>query len=241
MSKFKPNSRFSSLVEKDNSSIDDKITINKNKKNNVNEKKDIQEIKNYDDKTGKKINGNYNSERSNTSFKDNRNKIEEDKLKNTLSIENFPELISKPVNIIPINYTSFSEKLKSEIIANNSEKVEDSDYKILMPGWTLIKRDTTTNKIITKKKDPLEVFRIDNSEKVNILNDLVELHEKRNNEYIDMWGCEEWEHMFRFPNYDYNYFEKLDELYYQEIDNEESEDDEEYDEYTTDYDTFNNY
>jgi hypothetical protein len=239
MSKFKPNSRFSSLVENDNSSIDDKITINKNKKNNINEKNGIQEIKICDDKTGKKTNGKYNSERSNTSFKDNRNKIEEDSLKKALSIENFPELVSKPVNIIPINYTSFSEKLKSEVIDNNSEKALDLDYKNLMPGWALIKRNITTNKIITKKKDPLEVLRIDNSEKVNILDDLVELHEKRNNEYIDMWGYEEWKHMFRFPNYDYNYFEKLDELYYQEIDNEESEDDEEYDEYITDYDTFN--
>ncbi len=241
MSKFKPNSRFSTLVEKDNSSIDDKISRNKNKKNNLNEKQNIQEIKNYRDKSSVKTISNYNSERNYTSFKDNKNKIEEDKLKNALSIENFPALISKPVNIIPINYTSFSEKLKSEIITNNSEKVADSDYKNLMPGWTLITLDTTTNKIITRKKEALEVFRINNSGNVDILDDLVEIHEKRANEYIDMWGYEEWEHMFRFPNYDYDYFDRLDELYYQEIDNEESEYEEEYDEYITDYDTFNNY
>lgn len=241
MSKFKPNSRFSTLVEKDISNVDDKINRNKNKKNNLNEKQNIQEIKNYHDSSSIKTNSNYNSERNYTSFKDNRNKIEEDKLKNALSIENFPELTSKPLNIIPINYTSFSEKLKSEIISNDSEKVVDSDYKNLMPGWALITLSTATNKIITKKKEPLELFRIDNSEKVDILDDLVELHEKRTNEYIDMWGSEEWEHMFRFPNYDYDYFDKLDELYYQDIDNEESEDEEEYDEYITDYDTFNYY
>jgi hypothetical protein len=47
--------------------------------------------------------------------------------------------------------------------------------------------------------------------------------------------------MFRFQDYDYNYFDKLDELYYQEIDNYESEYEEDYDECTIDYDKFSNY
>jgi hypothetical protein len=34
-----------------------------------------------------------------------------------------------------------------------------------------------------------------------------------------MWGYEEWEKMFRFPNYDYEYFDKLDELYENDMNN----------------------
>ena len=39
------------------------------------------------------------------------------------------------------------------------------------------------------------------------------LHEKRTNEYKELWGEAEWERMFICPNYDYEYFDKLDEAY----------------------------
>jgi hypothetical protein len=41
----------------------------------------------------------------------------------------------------------------------------------------------------------------------------VYFYEKRKSEYIDNWGEDEWEQMFTFPNYDYHYFDKLDEIY----------------------------
>ena len=43
-----------------------------------------------------------------------------------------------------------------------------------------------------------------------------------------MWGYDTWEKMYRFPNYDYEYFDKLDELY------------EERENADTDYDSDNN-
>ena len=51
---------------------------------------------------------------------------------------------------------------------------------------------------------------------MKVFNTLIELHQKRTNEYIDNWLYDEWEQMFRYPNYDYDYFEKLDELYEKE-------------------------
>jgi hypothetical protein len=39
------------------------------------------------------------------------------------------------------------------------------------------------------------------------------LHEQRKNDYIRDWGEESYENTFRFINYDYDYFEKLDEEY----------------------------
>jgi hypothetical protein len=235
MSKFRINKRFSSFGEEE-----DNNSRNKDKRSNVITKQNNQEIKNTDNNFVKK-NGN-NRERNCSSFKNDRNRMEEDKIKESLSLENFPELISKPANNTSINYMSFSEKLQSEVINKKNEIDIDLDYKNLSPGWTLIKRNNSTNEITMNKRASLEVFCIEGlSDKNYVLDSLVELHTNRINEYIDMWGYEEWDHMFRFPDYDYNYFDKLDELYYQEIDNYESEYEEDYDECTTDYDKFSNY
>ena len=46
-----------------------------------------------------------------------------------------------------------------------------------------------------------------------IINALSTLHEKRTNIYKEAWGEDEWQHNFICPNYDYEYFDKLDEAY----------------------------
>ena len=46
---------------------------------------------------------------------------------------------------------------------------------------------------------------------------LEELYEKRTNKYIELWGYDEWERMFMFSNYDYQYFDKLDKKYAEEM------------------------
>ena len=51
------------------------------------------------------------------------------------------------------------------------------------------------------------------NEAEEIIEALSFLHEKRTEEYIKLWGEEEWERMFIFPNNDYEYFDKLDEAY----------------------------
>ena len=51
------------------------------------------------------------------------------------------------------------------------------------------------------------------NEAEEIIEALSFLHEKRTEEYIELWGEEEWERMFIFPNHDYEYFDKLDEAY----------------------------
>ena len=49
-----------------------------------------------------------------------------------------------------------------------------------------------------------------------IFNALSLLHEKRTNEYKELWGEAEWERMFICPNHDYEYFDKLDAAYEEE-------------------------
>jgi hypothetical protein len=63
---------------------------------------------------------------------------------------------------------------------------------------------------------------------------LTYLHKKRTQEYINAWGYDEWERMFRFPNYDYDYFDKLDEKYERELQKQEETNDTYYDMYYED-------
>jgi hypothetical protein len=39
---------------------------------------------------------------------------------------------------------------------------------------------------------------------------LIFLYEKRTEDYINLWGEYEYDKVFLFPNYDYNYFDRLD-------------------------------
>ena len=56
-----------------------------------------------------------------------------------------------------------------------------------------------------------------------VMNNLVRLHEKRKNEYINQWGYEDYENTFLFKNYDYEYFDKLDEIHEREMEELELE------------------
>ena len=69
--------------------------------------------------------------------------------------------------------------------------------------------------LITKyylyRRFPKEKKMLNEAEEIIIALSL--LHEKRTNEYKEFWGESEWERMFVCPNYDYEYFDKLDEAY----------------------------
>jgi hypothetical protein len=87
-------------------------------------------------------------------------------------------------------------------------------------NWTVLKWDKKQKKTIIINSVPtVNSVPIINSNKNpnHVLNALVHLHEKRTNDYIEMWGYDEWEKEFLFPNYDYNYFDKLDKIYEEEM------------------------
>jgi hypothetical protein len=58
----------------------------------------------------------------------------------------------------------------------------------------------------------------------NVLDKLVILHQKRSKEYIDNWGFDEYERMFKCTEYDYNYFNDLDNESYESSSNDEFSD-----------------
>ena len=124
-------------------------------------------------------------------------KKQKEEIRIALSIESYPELIHKKVTnnkIIPLwnDVTKHLNTVKNEIkeLKDNlkKEEVEKINKELL-----------DKNMIIENKQITLK-----------IMDELVRLHEKRTNEYINLWGIEEWEKMFLFPNYDYNYFDDLD-------------------------------
>jgi hypothetical protein len=68
------------------------------------------------------------------------------------------------------------------------------------PVW-IYGKDTVINtvEIAEAEEDPYFVFQR-----------LASLHQNRKYDYIRKWGIDEYDKMFMFQNYDYEYFDKLD-------------------------------
>lgn len=139
----------------------------------------------------------------------------------SLKIENFPNLVasSKKENNEDKTKISYMEKLKKEEkeekeIKNNIDK----DLENLKPGWVLLKSDNLTKRTIIKQYHETNIVEEkENSEKeiaLNILNALVKLHERRTEEYIENYGYEEWEKMFKFSDWREReaYLEEMEEM-----------------------------
>jgi hypothetical protein len=146
---------------------------------------------------------------------------------------NFPGLgnnISKQNNVTnnTIKPHSFLDKLNTENVEIEKLQPENNQYK-LEPGWVEFKRDLKTGRIITNYNKN----KVKNINFTEVLDYLVSLHEQRKKEYINNWGEDEYEKMFLFPNYEYGYFDRLDE----EEEYETYSEDNEYE----DYDYYSDY
>jgi hypothetical protein len=220
---FKTNSRFDVLRE-------DLIS----KKNNKNEKQPSKENqKSKENKKNKENTKNKETTQLNKEEKKiNKNPEKQDYLNKKINLieENFPQLVNvtkkenkdqenkdqenkdqenkdQEKDETKINYIdklNLSKKVNFEPIAEEEEKVE--------PGWVKLEKNKITKKITIKygKRTYLS-----DDEKVmtseDILSTLVKSYERRKNEYIRDWGEESYEKTFKFVNYDYDYFERLDE------------------------------
>lgn len=158
----------------------------------------------------------------------------------SLNIENFPDLImSAPKNEskekekeTEKEKITYIETLKKEEIV---EKYIDPDLEKLKPGWILLKTDPITRRTITKNhpETSIEEKAVEKSENeiaIDVLNALVELHQKRTDDYIENYGYEEWEQMFKFPDWRERevYLEGMEEMENVSESEDEDEDEEEY-------------
>jgi hypothetical protein len=211
MNTFKTNSRFASLLSSSNEN-----------KPIRDEPKNTSRNDNYNDNDRRR---DYN--RPSSRFKKDDNiKSNNNKTFNALAPENFPELsATHNAANLTTNLNNYSEKLKMEAV-KEIKKVDDLDYELLNPGWIYIKKDATTGNNIIKSKElwrprlPIREEKTPNE----IFDKLVDYYYKREDEYIEKWGQEEWETTFKFQDYDYLYFDNLDEKYYKDLqDSEDSE------------------
>lgn len=168
-------------------------------------------------KSNDRVNNNIAKPNNNT-FKKNVRNV------NNLTINetNFPELVTeKKKENDNTSYTiSYANKLNTEEIVevpNSDPDLEGLDY-----GWVVFKRENGKNIV---KRDLLEVEKEKNNEWAKeVVESLVSLHERRTQEYIDLYGYDNWEKRFKYPGW-----QEAEAFFDQEDDEEDIDEDDEED------------
>jgi hypothetical protein len=116
---------------------------------------------------------------------------------------------------------TFIEAMKTKKKQICSEKNTTDDD--VPPGCVCIKYDKISKKTlwvygknttcIANEKSPLE----ENEEPCVVFQRLVDLHQARKYNHISKWGIDEYEKMFLYQNYDYKYFDNLDDQIQQDM------------------------
>ena len=116
---------------------------------------------------------------------------------------------------------TFIEAMKTKNNETPSEKITTDDD--VPPGCVCIKYDKISKKTvwiygknttsITNEKSGLE----ENEEPCVVFQRLVDLHQGRKYNHISKWGIDEYEKMFLYQNYDYDYFDNLDDHIQQDM------------------------
>lgn len=99
----------------------------------------------------------------------------------------------------------FTEILEESNKVVNDDSGQDQNKFILKPGWILLNKNENYN-------DKLEDVEMSNADITNFINGLAALYDKQTKRYIDLYGEDMFVRTYKFPNYDYEYFDKLDEL-----------------------------
>ena len=145
----------------------------------------------------------------------------------------FPELLSKSASEIipennssvPTDATSLVNKIKwIEDEKENDEETwfENLGLTLLVPGDKNVKPRVAH---VPPSKTPAEIMKV-----------LADKYEKWKDEYIRDYGIDDYEEKYRFPGYDYEYFDKLDEAWDLELQAEQDLEDEKEKEQNDEYD-----
>jgi hypothetical protein len=156
--------------------------------------------------------------------------------KKMLCMDYFPELNSVKRDIKNGDKNDENKKNSYIDVIKNPENIDnnktniDQDLVNLKPGWILFKRDPITRQTITKTHPAEQIGSFKKREKNDneiandIINALVLLHEKRTKDYIELYGYDTWEKMYKFPNWEEEEND-IDEETETDIDEEELYDD----------------
>uniref|UniRef100_A0A6C0DUL8 Uncharacterized protein n=1 Tax=viral metagenome TaxID=1070528 RepID=A0A6C0DUL8_9ZZZZ len=224
------NNRFNVLLENNNNNNNNKTKIVKN-----NEPKSAT-FNNF--RSNNYTNNRHQDEIDYRKFKEEKlKKQKEEDIVKALDISNFPEL--KNISIASINKnqnketdkTSFADMMKNSTQNLDGEnKVTVEEDEIVNPGCVCIKHDVKTNqpkwiygegcsKMELDKQNENDVSEVLDEDPFYVFERLTKLYQNRKNDHINKWGYDEYDKMFLFQNYDYDYFDKLDEKFEREFNN----------------------
>jgi hypothetical protein len=225
MSFINNNNRFNLLLKNTNSNTNTNTSA-KNASSNNSFGSSSKVTPDSDYKTNRFVSKHVNEER-------NKKQKEEKFIKSLDSLTEFPELQIKKKdtdnthNSVHINKPNFldiinAKNMKNVTIPNHEindeEIIDENDHdndndKIVPPGCVSIEYDK-----LTKQEIWSYGVNVNNSEEtklqdqpVVVFQRLIDLYRVRKHEYINRWGIDEYDKMFMFQNYDYDYFDKLDE------------------------------
>jgi hypothetical protein len=149
----------------------------------------------------------------------NKKQKEDEFIKSLDNSDAFPELKNKNTNCEIINNdknqsTSFIDAMKTKNIKmDNSETINNDAHNYIPPGCVCIQYDKSIKKTVwiygTDTKPISEKNSMEEAPYF-VLKRLVDLQQNRKYDYIRKWGIDEYDKMFMFQNYDYEYFDKLD-------------------------------
>lgn len=234
---FKQNTRFDVLNE---THENEKVKINKKNQNSTKQNSTKQnsvesEVKKFNSFKNEPQYEAYNQNKHNTYSKNifetkkRKEQIEKENLQKEIQLKeirekekteslketNFPVLAVKTNNKNNQVSTQLNFLQKANTVKIKQE-LEQPIINIIPPGMCEISFDKKTRKIVYNAHEETQINNDDDEEEINptcVLNSLVYMHNKRKIEYIEFWGEEEYNKMFISPNYDYHYFDKLDQKY----------------------------
>lgn len=211
------NSRFSVLLDNNSLSTDNKKLNNNSSTTNINKER---------------INRD-NIYRKSSNFFTSKNDKEQTKKDFTFNEEMFPSLGGDETKEITPEIAKTQNFMEKLLTTQNNDL--NNNIWVLPDGWVEITKDKQTSTLAYnygKNMKPDKEMTI-----FDVAEELVTKYEKWEKEYIAKWGEDEYEKMYKFPNYDYYYFDDLDQKYYEESEDEYERDEE----YTDIYDDYSDY
>lgn len=121
----------------------------------------------------------------------------------------FPSLSSndKPSSTTPsVSKTNFIDTVNTAPVINHDDNKDELPY-----GWITIDNNYFKNTKLKPKKIDHNDKPLSNHDILNIINTLNDNYELWYENFVDLWGEDEYENTYTFPNYDVGYFDRLDE------------------------------
>jgi hypothetical protein len=153
----------------------------------------------------------------------NKKKQTDNFIKSLDSLTEFPELQMKKKESIVLNNnnnnkSTFMDAIKTNNLTNEINSIEIQNEENVPPGCVCIKIDKTTNShnwsygdsFNESSKNKYEEKVVMEENPYFVFQRVNDLYNNRKNEHIKKWGFEEYDQMFMFQNYDYGYFDRLD-------------------------------